>query len=138
MNSFSAMHTLIRTTAHARRSRSAPAPDSASFRQPSYDSRDQPEALTLTVFVPGSDAAGVEIEARDADLVVTARKAHFVRVNWQSLHLEGAQRDYQLRLRLGRGFDYAAMQAEIHEGVLTLTLPKTAGVAGARPVRRVA
>jgi len=138
MNSFSAMHTLPRTAAPARRSRSAPALDAESFRQPSYDSRDQPEALTLTVFVPGADAAGVEIEARGVDLVVTARKARFVRVNWQSLHLEGAQRDYRLRLRLGRGFDYAAMQAEIHEGVLTLTLPKTAGVAGARPVCRVA
>ncbi len=137
MNSF-AMHTLPRTAAPARRSRSAPALDAESFRQPSYDSRDQPEALTLTVFVPGADAAGVEIEACGVDLVVTARKARFVRVNWQSLHLEGAQRDYRLRLRLGRGFDYAAMQAEIHEGVLTLTLPKTAGVAGARPVRRVA
>jgi len=138
MNSFSAMHTLPRTAAPARRSRSAPALDAESFRQPSYDSRDQPEALTLTVFVPGADAAGVEIEARGVDLVVTARKARFVRVNWQSLHLEGAQRDYRLRLRLGRGFDYAAMQAEIHGGVLTLRLPKTAGVAGASAVRRVA
>jgi len=138
MNSFSAMHTLPRTAAPARRSRSAPALDAESFRQPSYDSRDQPEALTLTVFVPGADAAGVEIEARGVDLVVTARKVRFVRVNWQSLHLEGAQRDYRLRLRLGRGFDYAAMQAEIHEGVLTLRLPKTASVAGAPAVRRVA
>lgn len=138
MNSFSAMHTLPRTAAPARRSRSAPALDAESFRQPSYDSRDQPEALTLTVFVPGADAAGVEIEARGVDLVVTARKARFVRVNWQSLHLEGAQRDYRLRLRLGRGFDYAAMQAEIREGVLTLRLPKTASVADAPAVRRVA
>ena len=138
MNSFSAMHTLPRTAAPARRSRSAPALDAESFRQPSYDSRDQPEALTLTVFVPGADAAGVEIEARGVDLVVTARKVRFVRVNWQSLHLEGAQRDYRLRLRLGRGFDYAAMQAEIHEGVLTLKLPKTAGAAGAPAIRRVA
>ena len=138
MNSFSAMHTLPRTAAPARRSRSAPDLDAESFRQPRYDSRDQPEALTLTVFVPGADAAGVEIEARGVDLVVTARKARFVRVNWQSLHLEGAQRDYRLRLRLGRGFDYAAMQAEIHEGVLTLRLPKTASVAGASAVRRVA
>jgi len=80
--------------------------------------------VKLVVYVPGVDAAGVEIEARGTDLAITARKAHFVRVNWQSLHLEGAQRDYQLRLRLGAGLDFAAMQAEIHQGVLTLTLPK--------------
>ena len=70
------------------------------------------------------DAAGVEITTRGPDLTVTARKTHFVRVNWQSLHLEGSQRDYQLRLRLGHGLDYAALQAEIQDGVLTLTLPK--------------
>ena len=83
-------------------------------------------------------AAGVDIEALGPDLMITARKSHFVRVNWQSLHLEGAQRDYQLRLRLGLGFDYSAMQAEIHEGVLTVRLPKRATVEAETPLRRVA
>jgi hypothetical protein len=47
----------------------------------------------------------VEIEAHGPDLVITAHKTRFVRVNWQSLNLEGSQRDYRLRLRLGVGFD---------------------------------
>ena len=100
-----------------------------SFRQPNYDCKEQRDAIRLTVYVPGVDAAGVEIEARGADLTITARKAHFVRVNWQALHLEGAQRDYQLRLRLGTSFDYASMQAEIRQGLLTVTLPKRAPAA---------
>jgi HSP20 family molecular chaperone IbpA len=82
--------------------------------------------MKLTLYVPGVEAAGVEIEARGADLTITARKSHFVRVNWQSLHLETVQRDYQLRLRLGTAFDYAATQAEIRNGVLTVLLPKRA------------
>ncbi len=60
--------------------------------------------MTRSVYVPSVDAAGVDIEAIGPDLMITARKSHFVRVNWPSLHLEGAQRDYQLRLRLGLGF----------------------------------
>jgi HSP20 family protein len=128
------MHTIINALRPISRSRSPELAISAAFRQPNYDCRDQPDAVKLVVYVPGVEAAGVEIEARGPDLVVTARKAHFVRVNWQSLHLEGAQRDYQLRLRLGAGFDYAAMQAEIRQGVLSLTLPKLpahgAGAAG--------
>ena len=94
----------------------------------------------LIVFVPGVDATGVDIEARGPDLIITARKSHFVRVNWQSLHLETAQRDYLLRLRLGTHLDHGAMQAEIHEGVLTVTLPKrTAHAVGATArLRRVA
>ena len=94
------------------------------FRQPNYDCKEQRDAMKLTVYVPGVEATGVDIEARGADLTITARKAHFVRVNWQALHLETAQRDYQLRLRLGHSFDYAAMQSEMRHGMLTVTLPK--------------
>lgn len=118
------MHTIINALSPSRHARLAETASSDAFRQPSYDCRDQPDAIAVVVYVPGVEAAGVDIEARGPDLVITARKAHFVRVNWQALHLEGAQRDYQLRLRLGADFDYAAMQAEIHQGVLTVTLPK--------------
>jgi len=61
----------------------------------------------------------VEIATRGPDLTVTARKTHVVRVNWQALHLERAQRDYQLRLRLGHGFDYNNLEARIADGILT-------------------
>ena len=132
------MHTIIRPLSPARRSRQPEAQTVDSFRQPSYDCRDHADAVKLDVYVPGVDAAGIDIEARGPDLVITARKAHFVRVNWQSLHLEGAQRDYQLRLRLGLGFDYPAMQAEIHDGVLTVSLPKRALIEHENPLRRVA
>jgi len=118
------MHTIIHSQQPIRRSRETEQPSVAKFRQPNYDCREHPELLRLVVYVPGVEAAGVEIETRGPDLVITARKVHFVRVNWHALHLERAQRDYQLRLRLGTRFDYTAMQAEIHDGVLTVTLPK--------------
>ena len=100
--------------------------DAATFRQPSYDCQEHRVAMKITVFIPGVDATGVDIEGRGADLTVTARKAHFVRVNFSALHLEHVQRDYRLRLRLGYGYDYANMAAEITHGVLTITLPKRA------------
>lgn len=118
--------------------RAFPAPD-AEFRQPSYDCRELPDAVAITIYVPGVDASGVEIEAHGPDLLVTARKERFVRVNWQSLHLEGSQRDYRLRLRLGTSFDYAQMQAEIADGVLTLSVPKRQALpAHGNRLRRVA
>ena len=132
------MHTIIHPSRPARRTRSAVSPALPKFRQPSYDCHEQPEAVKLTVYVPGVDAAGVEIESRGPDLLVTARKSHFVRVNWQALHLETAQRDYQLRLRLGHGIDYAALHAEINEGVLTVILPKRQAVEDHFSTRRVA
>lgn len=116
------IHTLIPTSRTV--GPEAASPDA--FRQPNYDTKEQRDAMKLTIYVPGVEAAGVEIEARGADLTITARKSHFVRVNWQSLHLENVQRDYQLRLRLGNSFDYSATQAEIRGGVLTVVLPKRA------------
>jgi HSP20 family protein len=106
------------------RHRSATQASHASFRQPSYDCRELPDAVSIVVYVPGVGASGVEIEAHGPDLVITARKTRFVRVNWQALNLEGSQRDYRLRLRLGLGFEYPQMQAAVHDGVLTVTVPK--------------
>jgi HSP20 family molecular chaperone IbpA len=108
------------------------------FRKPCYDCREFPDALKVVVYVPGVEAKGVEIEGRGPDLVITAHKPHFVRVNWQALHLEGSQRDYRLRLRIGLGFEFSEMQAEIHEGVLTVTVPKRQTHLAAGRLQRVA
>ena len=132
------MHTIIRPPSPARSSSTPEAKTAESFRQPNYDLRDHADAVKLAVYVPGVDAAGVDIEARGPDLMITARKSKFVRVNWHALNLEGAQRDYQLRLRLGESFDYPAMQAEIHDGVLTVTLPKRNSADGEFALRHVA
>jgi HSP20 family molecular chaperone IbpA len=118
------MNTITHANSTSSRSLSAQEASKAAFRQPSYDCRELPDAVTIVVYVPGVGASGVEIEARGPDLLVTAHKTRFVRVNWQALHLEGSQLDYRLRLRLGLGFDYSQMHADIREGVLTLTLPK--------------
>ncbi|HXN35655.1 MAG TPA: Hsp20 family protein [Opitutaceae bacterium] len=118
------MNTRTHTTSTSSRHRSAYKASHASFRQPSYDCRELPDAVNIVVYVPGVGSSGVEIEAYGPDLVITARKTRFVRVNWQALNLEGSQLDYRLRLRLGLGFDYSQMDAAINDGVLTLAVPK--------------
>lgn len=131
--------TLLHSLPSNRRNAQAPAPARvAGFRQPSYDCQETPEAMTLIVYIPGVDANGVEIEGHGADLTVTALKPHFVRVNFQALHLESAQRDYRLRLRLGTRFDFAHMTATMADGVLTITVPKRSLAADRLPFRRVA
>ena len=118
------MHPIINPVPTHRRPKAAASASTDAFREPAYDCQDHRDGMRLVVYVPGVAAHGVDIEGRGADLTVTARKARFVRVNFPALHLEGAQRDYRLRLRLGTGFDYAAMAAEIAGGVLTVTVPK--------------
>jgi HSP20 family molecular chaperone IbpA len=121
------MHTTIihplTSPSRPRRTRvSQPAADD--HRKPHYEISERPERLDLTVYVPGVDSAGVELSFDGTDLLLTARKAHFVRVNWQALHLDKAQRDYQLVLRLGAAVDFDRVEATLQAGVLTIKLPK--------------
>jgi HSP20 family molecular chaperone IbpA len=128
------MHSILQTTT-TRRHVVHSSPETA-FRSPQFDCRPQDGALRVLVYVPGVEPAGVEIVASDTDLTVTACKPHPVRPNWSALQLERAQRDYRLRLRLGHGYDYAALSAELRDGVLTLTLPDKTHAA--EPLPRVA
>lgn len=121
------MNTIInplKSATRSTRSTATAASNVGAPRKPHYDCQDIEDGLRVTVYVPGVDAAGVEITTRGPDLLVTARKSHFVRVNFDALNLESVQRDYSLSLRLGRGLDYTALEAEITDGVLTLTIPK--------------
>lgn len=117
-------------TTHRRPGRAAHALASET-RSPHYECQQHRDAIDLTVFLPGVEAAGVEIIVRGPDLIVVGHKSHFVRVNFSAAHLEHAQRDYELRLRLGRELDYAALTAELHEGVLSLRIPKRAALPAA-------
>jgi len=131
------MHTIIHRHQNQRFPVAKPQPD---FRSPHHECMDLPQTLKLAVYVPGVDATGVELTTQGPDLLVTARKPHHVRVNWQALHLESAQRDYHLKLRLGTGYDFANLRASIAKGVLTIVLPKRPPVLVGPPAseRRVA
>jgi len=118
------MHTIIHTPTTTTTRRTPSALAKSAMRTPHYDCVQATDALKVIVFVPGVEASGVEITRRGPDLTITARKTHYVRVNWAALHLEKAQLDYLLRLRLGNGLDYDALNAELVDGRLILTLPK--------------
>lgn len=100
-------------------------------RSPHFDCQQHVERVELTVFLPAVEAAGIEIVVRGPDLVIIARKRHVVRVNFAAAHLEHAQLDYELRLRLGRELDYGALTANLSDEILTLNIPKRNTLAAA-------
>ena len=123
------MHNIIRSLVTQQ-----PSPASSrqpAYRRPHYDCQEQADALKIVVYVPGADPAGIDVAVRGPDLIVTAPKSHLPRPNWRALHLEGAQRDYQLRLRLGSRLDFDELEAALDRGVLTITIPIRTGVAAA-------
>ncbi|MBI3884940.1 MAG: Hsp20/alpha crystallin family protein [Opitutae bacterium] len=109
-------------------------------RPPRFESIDGPQTLELKVYVPGVDASGVEIITLGPDLGITARRTRPVRGDCPAPRPEAARGDYQLRLRLGAGYDFTALQADLAGGVLTLRLPKAPPAAARAPSshRRVA
>ncbi len=104
--------------------RRPPSAAAAPARQPHFECAHTANGLRLDVFVPGVAPSGVEITTVGPDLVVRARRAHPVRVNWSALHLEAVQRDYELQLRLGHGLDFDALRAEMRDGILRIVVPK--------------
>ena len=135
------MHTIIHRSQNERFPALSPsngpvATPATDFRSPHYECLDLPQSLKLAVYVPGVDAAGVDVTTQGTDLIVTAHKAHHIRVNWQALHLETAQRDYRLKLRLGTGYDFDSLRAFIAKGVLTIVLPKRRTALAAPPLRQ--
>jgi len=127
------MHTIIHRQPTETLNAATSNPD---FRSPHYECMDLPQALKLAVYIPGVDAPGVEVTTQGTDLLVTARKAHHVRVNWTALHLESAQRDYQLKLRLGASYDFDHLRAFVAKGVLTIVLPKRRPALADLPARQ--
>jgi HSP20 family protein len=126
------MHTIINRLNHHRVPAAGPEP---AYRLPHFDCTDLPSDLKIVLYVPGVAAGGIEITSSGPDLLVTATKVHHVRPNWQALHLEGVQRDYQLKLRLGTGFDYEALNATLSDAVLTIMLPKVRRAMADGPIR---
>ena len=129
---FPSMHTII----HRPQFQTFPAKPKPDFRSPHYECVDLPQALKLEIYVPGVEAGGIELTTQDTDLLVVAHKAQHVRVNWQALHLESAQRDYQLKLRLGASYDFDHLRASVAKGVLTIVLPKRRPALADHPVRQ--
>lgn len=125
------MNTILPPTLTSNRRPGRAVPALGETRSPHYDCQHQGDTVELTVFLPGVEAAGVEIIVRGPDLVVVGRKSHVVRVNFAAAHLEHAQRDYELRLRLGRELDYGALSAELADGVLSVRIPKRAAIPAA-------
>jgi HSP20 family molecular chaperone IbpA len=115
-------------------------PDVTGFRTPVFECHMLTEYMKVLVYIPGVDANSVTIEARGVDLMVTALKTRFVRVNFNALNLESAQYDYRLCLRLGKGYAFESMHAEIQNGILSIDIPlkDKGGISMDRDLRHVA
>ena len=98
--------------------------DNRHFATPPYETEATAAGLRVTVYLPEVDPRAIELVTQGGALTLSAPHRQYVRANFSALHLESAQSDYRLHLRLGDSLDLGAITARYRADRITLDVPK--------------
>jgi HSP20 family protein len=96
--------------------------------KPVYEIKESPEAYAVTVYVPGVTKEAVELTREAGEFRIFARRAWKQPDGWTALYRESADSAYELVLAHDNAIDADKIVAELRDGVLRVTLPKTEAV----------
>lgn len=96
--------------------------------KPVYEVTETKEAYGLVVQLPGVTKDGLELTAENGQFSVVGRKAWKQPEGWTSLYRESADAPYYLVLTHDNAIDADKVVAEITDGVLRVSLPKSEAV----------
>lgn len=99
--------------------------ENAQTVRPAYKVNETPDAYTVTVQLPGVAKDGLEITAEDGQVRLVGRRAWKTPEGWTSLYRETANTAYELVLTHDNAIDAEKIGAELRDGVLNVTLPKS-------------
>lgn len=102
--------------------------------KPVYDIKETPEAFGLTVQLPGVSKDGLSITAEQDTLTIRGERGWKRPSGWTSLYRESSDLAYELVLEHDNSVDVDKIHAELRDGVLRVSLPKTE----ARKPRKIA
>lgn len=89
------------------------------------DVHETDQAYLVSAAVPGVSADAVSISLHDGVLTISGEIPQSAPENSRALTLERIYGKFQRSIRLPQSVDASAVEANIENGVLTLTLPKT-------------
>lgn len=95
---------------------------------PAYEVRETDEAFGLTVHLPGVSKDRLEITAEDSNLRIVGRRAWKRPEGWTTLYRESSDAAYELVLTHEKSVDLEKIHAELRDGVLRVSLPKSEAV----------
>ncbi len=93
--------------------------------KPVFDVKETPEAYRLSVRLPGVTKEGLELTADSEQFRVVGRRAWKQPEGWTAVHRETPDSAYELVLGHDNALNVDQIQAELADGVLRVTLPKT-------------
>lgn len=94
-------------------------------RRPTYQLKETADAFGVIVDLPGVTKDDLEISAENGVLTVIGRRAWKRPDTWTSLYREGNDATFLLSLRHDASVDVDRVHAELQDGVLRLSLPKS-------------
>lgn len=111
---------LNRTVAHNDEAKTA-----APAVKPLYEIKEADEAFGLTVQLPGVAKDGLSITAEEGVLTIRGERGWKRPAGWTSLYRESTDLAYELVLQHDNSVDVDKIHAELRDGVLRVSLPKT-------------
>jgi HSP20 family molecular chaperone IbpA len=86
--------------------------------------RETEQNFVITAHLPGVDRSQIETTVQDDNIVIEARRNASTPEGWKPVYVESRPADYRLVLGTDHRVNRNAIDAELTQGVLTLTVPK--------------
>jgi HSP20 family protein len=96
--------------------------------KPEYEVKETQEGYGLTVYLPGVTKEGLELTVENGQVSIVGRRAWKQPEGWSSLYRESADAAFQLVLTHDNAVDADKVAAQLQDGVLRVSLPKTEAV----------
>lgn len=93
--------------------------------RPAYRSHETEDAYHVAVQMPGVAKDGLEIASENGVLTIVGRRAWKRPEGWTSLYRESTDLAYSLALECDASVDMDKVNAEMRDGVLRISLPKS-------------
>lgn len=108
--------------------RPAAAEDSEPTVRPAYEVKETPEAWGLTAYLPGVAKDGLEIAAEEGLITIRGRRQWKVPAGWTTVYRESSEAAFELALSHDNTINVEKIHAELKDGVLRVSLPKSEAI----------
>lgn len=102
--------------------------DLAPTVRPVYEVQETADAFSATVHLPGVTKEGLELTAEEGQVRIVGRRAWKQPEGWTALHRESTDYPFELVFGHDNAIDNEKVAAELHDGILQVSLPKLEAV----------
>jgi HSP20 family molecular chaperone IbpA len=96
--------------------------------KPLHEVKETAEAFGLVVYLPGVTREGLELAVGDGVIHLTGRRDWKAPAGWTTLYRETPGADFELELSHDNVIDVDRIHAELKDGVLRISLPKSEAI----------